>query len=386
MDQPVFWRGLRPILRQHCEKPFNRGSSLFFLKSKSILTTSIMLLCMQICVAQADETDPQADTVETKVKKYKPKISGFVQTLFLHQFETNGDGETEPDRFRIQRVRIKVSGKVTKDISYQVEIDPRAPQVTGFLRDAYISLGYIKNQEIRIGQQKTQFGYENTISSSRLYFVNRTDVSDNLTRGINLRDIGVGLVGQIPINKKFKLENAITLVNGAGMNVQADNNKKKNIWGRVGIWYKPNEDFRLRFGISGAKADIMEEEIDSLGVATPYPIDFTRLGIDILIEKNWFTLIAEYVRGEDQEPEELVDRNGYYVMLMAKTSKQIGPTLRYENLDDSEFSRWTIGAYYGKPSAPFRILVNYEIRKLEEDPEQPFGEDNRFYIWFQVRF
>lgn len=334
--------------------------------------------------AQIVEPEVPADTAAVATKKYKPKLSGFIQTQFLQNFDTNSDGEINPSRFRLQRVRVKVEGKISKKISYQVEIDPRAPQITGILRDAYISLGYIKKHEIRIGQQKTQFGYENTVGSSSLYFVNRTDVSDNLSRGINLRDIGIGLVGSVKINDRWRIEDAVTLVNGAGMNVQADNNDKKSLWGRVGVRYK-TEDFKWKFGISGAKADLMETSIDSLGDPVDYFIYFTRLGADIQLEMKWFTMVGEYVAGNNDEPDGVSDVAGYYFMMAGKTAIHIGPTLRYEDLD-GEFKRWTVGAYYGEPSARLRILANYEIRKLLDDPEKPLGEDNRFYLWLMIRF
>ncbi len=368
---------------------FTQGNPVFHSapsvwKLKAVMMMVWMLINCQESTAQGVEQDDATDTLEVATKKYKPKIHGFVQTQFRQNFDTNHDQETTPNRFRIQRVRLKVEGKITKQISYQIEIDPRAPQVTGLLRDAYISLGYIKKHEIRIGQQKTQFGYENTVGSSSLYFVNRTDVSDNLSRGINLRDIGIGLLGSVRINESWRFEDAITLVNGAGMNVQADNNNKKSIWGRAGLRYK-TDNVWWKFGVSAAKADLMETNMDSLGAAVNYFVYFSRLGADFQLDKKWFRVVGEYVMGTDEEADGSSEIAGYYVMVAGKTPFHIGPTLRYEDMD-GEFKRWTLGAYYGKPSAKIRVLANYEIRKLIDDPEKPLGEDNRFYLWLMVRF
>lgn len=358
-----------------------------------IICAGLLLLFSHLCQAQVDDASEEADNTTQEdslrekkpTKKYKPKISGFIQTNYLEHFDTNGDGEKTPSRFRAQRVRIRVKGKITAKISYQVEIDPRAPDITGIMRDAYISFQHIPHHQIRIGQQKTQFGYENVVSSTKLFFVNRTDVSDNLSRGMNLRDVGIGLIGYIPINKNIRFEDAITLVNGAGMNVQADNNNKKSLWGRAGLRYK-NDNLKWRAGLSGAKADILETEIDSVGTPYQYFINFNRLGVDFELEQKWFNVAAEYVVGKDNEPEEVADRKGYYCILIGKINKDFGPTLRYENVDDGEFTRWVAGVFYGRPTARVRVLLNYEIRKLTEDPELPFGEDNRFYAWLQVRF
>jgi hypothetical protein len=167
------------------------------------------------------------------------------------------------------------------------------------------------------------------------------------------------------------------------MNAQADNNHKKSIWGRVGIRYKTDYT-KWKFGISGAKADVMETGVDSLGEPFDYFIYFTRLGADVQFEKKWFRMAAEYIIGNNDEPDGPSDVNGYYFMVAGKTPIHIGPTLRYEDMD-GEFKRWTIGAYYGEPSARLRILANYEIRQVD-DPEKPLGEDNRFYLWLMVRF
>jgi hypothetical protein len=371
------------VMRIFAQIKLSNSLFLYVQQLKKLILLVCIFFTWQDSQAQEVDDDVPADTVEVVTKKYKPKISGFIQTQFLQHIDTNNDQETKPSRFRMQRVRVKVEGKISKRISYQVEIDPRPPQITGFLRDAYISLHFIKKHEIRIGQQKTRFGYENSIGSSNLFFVNRTDVSDNLSRGINLRDIGIGLMGSVKLNERWRIEDAVTVVNGAGMNVQADNNHKKSIWGRVGIRYKTDYT-KWKFGISGAKADVMETAIDSLGEPFDYFIYFTRLGADVQFEKKWFSIAGEYIIGNNDEPDGPSDVSGYYFMLAGKTPIHIGPTLRYEDMD-GEFKRWTIGAYYGEPSARLRILANYEIRQVD-DPEMPLGEDNRFYLWLMVRF
>ena len=84
-------------------------------------------------------------------------------------------------------------------VSYQLEIDPRSPQIAGVMRDAYIALHVIPTQEIRLGQQKTPWGYENLVSSLKMYVVTRTEIGEGVGRGFTLRDIGIGLRGKIPL-------------------------------------------------------------------------------------------------------------------------------------------------------------------------------------------
>jgi hypothetical protein len=246
-------------------------------------------------------------------------------------------------------------------------------------------LKVIPNHEIRIGQQKTQFGYENTVSSSRLFAVNRTEISDNLSRGKNLRDIGLGLLGNIPLSNRFRIEDAITVVNGAGMNVQDDDSSQKNVLGRCGIRCKRSNSW-VRFGISGGTGDYVDEGDDILDPSDDFVLKFQRVGTDIEIDHKWVFLSTEYVYGTDRVEDEQDEISGYYINLVGKTHWHVGPIVRLDSLAD-EYLRWTFGAYYGDAKDRFRLLLNYEFRKIMEDPSGHIGHgDDKLYLWTQVKF
>ena len=370
---------------------FIQISRQYLMKFISVNIQLIMLIgflfCFQVVHSQTDdlETGPDSSALSKKTKKYKPQVSGFIQVHFLEPVNTNGDSIVEPNRFRVLRARVSVDGKINNYISYVVEIDPRSPEITGLLRDAYISLKLIPDHTIRLGQQKTLFGYENRESSTRLYFVNRTEMSDNLARGVNLRDIGIGLIGKIKVNEKYRLEDAFNLVNGAGMNVAGieDFNRKKNLWGRVGIRYK-TDDLMWRFGISGGIGDLKDQGDDPVDPSDDFIIDFKRFGIDAEIDYKWFFMASEYAAGTDIVSDTISNPFGYYVLLAGKTKWKAGPLVRYDVLED-EWKRWTIGAYYGLPNDKVRVLLNYEFRGYHSE-DVLYGEDDRLYIQLQVRF
>lgn len=184
-----------------------------------------MILALGVARAQSGNADDSTATARRRALA-PPEVFGYVQVFYRHAFPTGEDSLVDADNFRVQRVRIGLRGDITRRVSYDVEFDPRAPEISTVLRDAFIRLHVIPRHQIRFGQQKTQFGYENRESSSNLYTVNRSEVSDNLSRGVNLRDIGVGLIGNLKIGKGLRLEDALTVVNGAGMNAQDDNTKR----------------------------------------------------------------------------------------------------------------------------------------------------------------
>lgn len=358
------------------------------------LALASVLVCGGAAYAQTEpepvpQESPGPDATEKKTKKAKrptPVVFGYIQTFYRHARDTSGDGIVDAPNFRVQRVRVGVKGDVFPWLSYDVEIDPRAPEIGGVLRDAFIAFKFIPDHQLRVGQQKTQFGYENRESSSELFAVNRTELSDSLSRGVNLRDIGVGLIGHRDLGGGWRFEDAITLVNGAGFNVQADNTRRKNVWGRLGLRYRKSPgDMTVRLGASGATGDQMNEGADEFDPEDDVREDFRRLGGDVQIDHRRFFVSAEYVRGTNENPltGESDEAHGYYVNVVGKTRWRVGPMVRLDtDTVSDEFRRWTFGAFYGLPKEAFRVMVNYEWRELRD------GErvDDKFYVWTQVRF
>lgn len=334
-----------------------------------------------------ESPEPEGDEKGSKTKKTKrpkPVVFGYVQIHYRHAWDTSGDETFDAPNFRVQRVRLGVKGDVFPWLSYDVEIDPRSPEINGVLRDAYVAFKFIPDHQLRVGQQKTQFGYENRESSSELYAVNRTELSDALSRGVNLRDIGVGLIGHRNLGGGWRLEDAITIVNGAGFNVQADNTRRKNVWGRLGLRYRNSPgDLTVRLGASGAAGDQMNEGADPLDPEDDFREDIKRLGADVQIDHRRFFVSAEYVRGKNENPltGESDEPHGYYVNVVGKSPWRVGPIVRLDTLND-DFRRWTFGAFYGLPKEPFRVMVNYEWRELRDGERA----DDKLYVWTQVRF
>ncbi len=344
-----------------------------------------LAMLMLTAPAHAQTTpQPQAETPSSASLSTTPRFFGYVQAFYRHAFETGEDGVFDAPNFRVQRVRLGVRGDLYKWLSYEVDVDPRAPEVKGLLRDAYLAFRFIPRHQLRVGQQKTQFGYENRESSSDLFAVNRTEVSDSLSRGINLRDIGVGLIGNIRLGKGWRFEDAITVVNGAGLNAQADSTRRKNLWGRIGLRYRNDAaDLTVRIGGSGATGDQIAEGEDADDPADDYLEEFRRAGTDLQVDHRRFLFTAEYVKGTNDNTvtNETDDLDGYYVNVVGKTRWKVGPVVRLDTFAD-EFRRWTVGGYYGLANVPLRVFVNYEYRQLKDGVRG----DDKLYVWTQVRF
>ena len=345
----------------------------------------ILLLILSKAFYSSAQSITPADTTVKKITKPKVNISGVLQVHYLTEFNTNGDTIQDPSGFRILRARLIAKGDINKYISYEVMIDPRAPEQGGILRDAFIEFHVIKNQNIRVGQQKTQFGWENRQSITELYTVNRAEMSDGVSRGETLRDIGLGVIGDIKLNNNFRVEDAITFTNGAKMGITGpyDFNTKKALWGRIGLRYKKN-DFTVRLGGSFGYGGLRYLGDDIVDPADDVYADFNRMGADLQADHKYFFLAVEYAQGTDMVKDTAYEEPmGYQAMLALKTKWKIGPLVRYDAFED-EWKVVTFGAYYGNPKDKFRILVNYMLRgNITDIPE---GHDDRLYIQMQIRF
>ncbi|MFZ5554051.1 MAG: porin [Bacteroidota bacterium] len=355
------------------------------MKHSLLLKILVTLIVQQVTGMNLTHAQKSIAKDTSLKKKYKPEISGVVQVHYLNEFNTNGDSLRDPDGFRILRARLTAKGKISKKISYEVMVDPRAPEQGGVLRDAYLGFHYLKNQEIKVGQQKTQFGWENRESMTQLYTVNRAEMSDAVSRGENLRDIGIGLIGHIPINEKLRFENAVTFTNGTRMNVTGpyDFNSKKVCWGRLGLRYK-SDKITVKIGGSFAFGglrylnNLIDDPSDDIYA------DIFRTGTDIQIDHDYFFMAAEFAMGTDKVSDTLIaEPIGYQGLLAIKTKYKAGPLIRYD-VNEDEWKVLTLGAYYGLPKDRFRFLLNYVIRGNITDI--PGGHDDRLYLQMQVTF
>jgi len=354
--------------------------------SWTVLTAIFLFLWCGVAHAKSSAPAVADDSARSAPgwKPGPPRVFGYMQVFYKYAFDTGEDSLVDNDVFRMQRVRIGVKGDISRRVSYNVEFDPRAPQISTVLRDAFLRFHVIPRHQIRVGQQKTQFGYENRESSSDLFTVNRTDVSDNLSRGVNLRDIGIGVIGDLKLGKRWRLEDAVTVVNGSGMNVQDDLTARKNVWGRLGLRHKNEKGDRVaRLGFSGGAGDLFDPGDDPVDPSDDFLLVFNRYGVDLELDGPRALVYGEYVSGhqEDRSTGETDEPVGWYVAFVGKTRWRVGPILRYEDFDD-DFKRYTFGAYWGLPDESLRFLVNYEYRKLF-DTERG---DDKLYVWSQVRF
>jgi hypothetical protein len=222
-------------------------------------------------------------------------------------------------------VKVQVDGNVMRHLSYVVEIDPRSPQLAGVVRDCYIEWEFLPHQALRAGQMKTPFGWENRTSSADLYTVDRTEVGELFGRGLTLRDMGLGLFGHVALGRGFRIEDEVTVTNGAGLTVQADDDHRKNVFGRLGGRWK-TKPVTVSLGMSAATGTINEGPDPQAPKDPLLSFDFRRIGTDLEVDTRYAFAVGEFAYG--REKANLPDEGGrlyaYYVLVAGKTPWDVG--------------------------------------------------------------
>jgi hypothetical protein len=323
---------------------------------------------------------------------YTPKVAGYLQVLGDARPDSNDSGDSDPNSFRIRRARVGLHGKIARGFKYEVEAELSKPQRP--LRDAFIALEVIPRHRILIGQQKSPFGYENNVGSTKLLVIRRSFVSTELARGPTMRDVGLALYGAWEIPAGLGIEYGVAVVNGAGQNVVEDDTPGKTYWGRAALSFAaPAFGFAASLGASvgwgdrfaTAVSELDDEGDDDAAISLPY--DFNRYGADLELSWRYASFVAEYVRGTDYVLVGDVVRDGWYLLLAGHLPGRFGPIVRWQRYTENlafpqvKIERWTAGAYWDAlPKGRARLLVNYEFDRSTD------RKDDGLYVMAQLVF
>ena len=126
-------------------------------------------------------------------------------------------------RVYLRRARLNASGRFLDAFNFRTELElagslGAASALRAQMTDAYITWTQYDLANIRAGQFKSPFGFEQLYLDPRLYTIERTLVNDRLTLG---RQIGVQLSGATSTDR---FNYAIGAFNGNGTNVTTNDN------------------------------------------------------------------------------------------------------------------------------------------------------------------
>jgi hypothetical protein len=340
---------------------------------------------------------PDAAPAATAPAMKPPTPYGFVQVQYSATDKPAPAANTST--FELRRARLGLRGELTPEIAYNILWDG----ADSSLKDAWGGLKLPLGVELRGGQTKTPFGYEQLEADTRLLWLYNSAVVAALARGKDSRDLGLfaGWKGQALGTVGAEL--AAALVNGAGPNVK-DDLTEKNVWTRGGL-VLPAAAGTLRAGVSYGYG----RQVQSLGADGRFGVQgavlddtcfyFHTTGADLTFDSAWLFLAAEAIQSSRHvqrytAPAAVATSDvhawGWYAGAYGKTSWGGGPILRAEAYDGDDAStatgdrveRYTVGAYGDLVAVKARLVLNYELD--ESDPAVRTGD--RFIALAQVLF
>src|SRR5260221_1899604 len=172
--------------------------------------------------------------VEVVARQADVKVAGKEEALqFGGMVQAQSEGGDRGDarftdsnaRFYLRRARVNLSGRFAEEFNFRAEMELAGSlaNTSGFraqLTDAFINWNRFDSANVRVGQFKTPFGFEQLYADPRLYMIERSFVNDRLTPG---RQIGVQL-GGAAYYERFNY--AIGLFNGSSTNQNFNDNDK----------------------------------------------------------------------------------------------------------------------------------------------------------------
>ncbi|MEA2328732.1 MAG: phosphate-selective porin OprO and OprP [Thermoanaerobaculia bacterium] len=180
------------------------------------------------------EVVARAGDVKMAGKSEALQLGGMVQV----QSEAGDQGDSRfsdgNDRFYLRRARLNAAGRFLEEFNFRAEIElagslSNTSGLRAQLTDTYINWNRFDSANIRIGQFKTPFGFEQLYADPQLTFAERPLVSDRLTPG---RQLGAQGGGDLWFDR---FNWAAGVFNGNGINQNFNDNDRFLAVGRVSV-------------------------------------------------------------------------------------------------------------------------------------------------------
>ena len=341
-----------------------------------LLFAFIFALTINTTFAQGCEGDAPAAPASGVPSTSSLNVFGYIQPQYNTYFTDKGE-----NTFNFKRARLGVYGRANRSFSYYVVLEASAFIGGGdaYLLDAFVTYDKHEWAKVSLGSFKQPFSREVSTACHSLTTIDRSIVADQLVAP--QRDMGLMFLGG---SSKTKFQYALAVMNGRGLEVN-DNNEKKDIIGHASyqILDFMNVGASYRYGYPNNEDDTR-----------------TTYGIDALIKYKDLTVQGEYIYDEGDynraagggcgaEPLELgKKRDGAYIMASYDINEKLQPVFKYEYFDqDTDLKkigyqeRMTVGVnYFFSPKV--RLQINYQA-----NIETYINTDNdALLMQMQVRF
>lgn len=288
--------------------------------------------------------------------------SGFRLGVLLQARADFPDDGGPPSSFFLRKAEVAIQARVGPTTHVSVELDPVNPDDP--FRRTYVRLSHISWLHLKLGMEKAPLGLEELLSSARIPFVDRSEVSDRFAAA---EEVGAHLESR---GERWLAQLSVT--NG-GRRLLRDDNDHKDVSGRV-VWAPWRE---LSVGVAALRGRVGPSEV----VRRRYNGEL-RVGVDDT------GLQAEYYDARDGG----VRSDAFYVSAFhaletgADLVPHVQPVVRYERVDrddgaiEEELNLVTFGASLLLDGHRSKIQVNYlwDLR--------PGIDENALRVQYQAEF
>ncbi|HXT50617.1 MAG TPA: porin [Thermoanaerobaculia bacterium] len=181
--------------------------------------------------AQATQQTPPAP-VTAAGREPTLTLGGLIQAQV--EFGDQGDSRfgSSNDRIYLRRARINAGGRFLEEFDFRVEVDMAGTlsNTTGLraqLTDGFVTWNRYPEANVRIGQFKAPFGYEQLVPDPTLFSLERTLATDRITLS---RQLGVQVSGSL---LDRRLSYAVGAFNGTGVSNNFNDDSRFLLAGRV---------------------------------------------------------------------------------------------------------------------------------------------------------
>lgn len=181
--------------------------------------------------------------VEVVSRQSDVKMNGRAEAVQLGGLvQVQGESGEKPDsrfsdsneRVFLRRARVNLTGHFVEEFNVRAEIElagslANSSGLRAQMTDAYVNWNRFDAANVRVGQFKTPFGFEQLYADPQLYTAERSLVSDRLTPG---RQIGAQLGGFFGLER---VNYAVGVFNGNGTNTNFNDNDRFMTAARVSV-------------------------------------------------------------------------------------------------------------------------------------------------------
>ena len=292
-----------------------------------------------------------------------PKFGGYV--IGRYQY-SDKDGAKGGPGFNQRLVRFYVDGTILKDFAYRIQIQTNNDSF--HMKDFFVEWRKYKFAQIKIGQFKRAFGFENPMNpwdiSTGDYslmtklltghndYISGADIKGSANGG---RDAGIQVQGDfMPVGKDNHMlfHYQVMLSNGTGINCN-DNNGKKDITATFQV--QPVKGLYL--GVFGWKGTTLVNGVNH---------DRNRYALGVKYDSNGYVLRSEYAHGQSG----LGNADAWYVVAGMPVNDWFKFSAQYQTA--------RVGKEWNKAQCIYSLIPEFQLHKNLKLQIQYNFNDNRY--------